>query len=187
MNYNSVAEILDSIDATRERLVRRLDGLSDERQRFRPAPEAWSISEIVEHLSIIEAQMVQLVGVMLKKTEASGMMRPGGDGSDGGEAVSFAPVNINDFIEQSKTQKFNAPETVRPSGQLSLADSLARLRDSRSTLRSFQPRIERIDGAAAQYPHPFMGMFNLYQWLLFIGAHEERHLAQIETRMEAKQ
>lgn len=185
MNYHSVAEILDSIDATREQLVRRLDGLSDEQQRFRPTPEAWSIAEIVEHLSIIEAQMVQLVGMMLKKTEASGMMRPGGDGVEGdGAAAGFAPINIDDFVEQSSTQKFEAPDAVKPGGQLSLADALARLRDSRSTLRSFQPRIERIDGTAARYPHPFMGMFNLYQWLLFIGAHEERHLAQIEARLK---
>ncbi|HEX8474217.1 MAG TPA: DinB family protein [Pyrinomonadaceae bacterium] len=178
MPYHSVAEILDSIDATRERLRERLESLNQSQQTFRPTPDAWTVAEIAEHLSIIEKQMVQLVGMMLKKTEAAGILRADGD------STRIAPVNIDDFVAQSKTQKFVAPETVRPSGQVSVADSLAHLRETRAALHSLRPRIEQIDGTAAQFKHPFMGMLNIYQWLLFIGAHEQRHIDQIERLMQ---
>jgi hypothetical protein len=29
------------------------------------------------------------------------------------------------------------------------------------------------------YPHPLVGMLNLYQWILFVGQHEGRHSEQI--------
>lgn len=33
------------------------------------------------------------------------------------------------------------------------------------------------------FPHPFIGPCDCYQWLLFIGAHGERHRAQAEDVM----
>ena len=97
--------------------------------------------------------------------------------------VPFAPVSIEEFVEQSRGQKFNAPERIRPTGA-PLADSLVSLRDSRSALHSLRPRVEQTDGAALRFPHPAWGPLNLYQWLLFVGAHEPRHLAQINALKE---
>jgi uncharacterized damage-inducible protein DinB len=178
MLYHSVTEILDSIDTTREQIYRRVAGLNQSQENFRPSPEAWTVAEIAEHLSIIEQQMVQLIQMMLKKTEAAGIMRPDAD------SARIAPVCIDEWVEQSKTQKYVAPETVRPGGNLSVADSLARLRETRAALHNLRPRIEQIDGTVAQFKHPFMGMLNIYQWLLFIGAHEQRHLDQIDRLMQ---
>ena len=42
--------------------------------------------------------------------------------------------------------------------------------------------VDRADGLAigeVTAPHPFLGSLNLYQWLIFLGAHEARHAAQI--------
>jgi hypothetical protein len=69
---------------------------------------------------------------------------------------------------------------VRPRGGVAVADSLARLRESRAAFEALRPRIERADLSAATYPHPSFGPLNLYQWLAFVGIHEERHLNQIE-------
>jgi hypothetical protein len=94
--------------------------------------------------------------------------------------VHFRPFSLDEQVEQARTRKFVAPEEVRPSGAVSLADSLARLRKSRAALEALRPRIERADLSAATYPHPSFGPLNLYQWLAFIGIHEQRHLDQIE-------
>ena len=177
MNYNSVAEIYDSIDATRERLYQRAESLSEEQSSFRPTPEVWSAANIIEHLSIIEGQMTKLIGMMLHKAESDGHLRD--------ETQAFAPVSLAEFAEQARTQKFTAPETMRPGGEMSLADSMARLRQSRDSLRALLPRIEKIDGTVPQYPHPAFGPLNLYQWLAFIGAHEERHLRQLDKLLQA--
>ncbi|MGB8509202.1 MAG: DinB family protein [Pyrinomonadaceae bacterium] len=173
MAYHSIAEIYDSIDGTRERVYQSVEGLSDEQGRFRPTPEAWSVAEIVEHLSLIERQMMQLFIGMTKKAEDGGLLR--------GDAQEFAPVSLEEFAERARGEKYQAPETMRPTGSASISDSLEGLRQTRAAIRELQPRLEKIDGTALHYPHPAFGPLNLYQWLAFIGAHEERHLRQLKA------
>ncbi len=177
MAFNSVAEIYDSIDETRARLYQRAEALSEEQSAFQPTPDVWSAANIIEHLSLIEDMMIKLFNTLLQKSEASGGARD--------ETQAFAPVSLDEFAEQARREKFTAPETVRPGGQVSLAGSLAHLRASREQLRALLPRIEKIDGAKLQYPHPAFGPLNLYQWLAFIGAHEERHLRQLDKLLQA--
>ncbi|HVF55299.1 MAG TPA: DinB family protein [Pyrinomonadaceae bacterium] len=179
MPYNSVSEIFEAIDETHKRLCASVENLNDEQASFRPAPGVWSTAEVVEHLSIIERQLVQLCGMMLTKTEAGGNAR-----ADDATA-NFAPVSIEQFVEQSRTQKYESPEVARPKGEVSLADSLARMREARVALHALRPRIERVDATAAKYPHPAFGPLDFYQWLAFIAAHEERHLRQIERLKES--
>jgi hypothetical protein len=175
MTYNSVAEILDDIDRKRARLLQSAEGLSDEQQAFRPSPDKWSVAEIFEHLSIIERRVAGLLGALVEKAEAGAEPRDAD--------APFAPVSIAEFVERSRTQKFNAPENAHPAGA-PLADSLASLRDSRAAIHALHPRIESVDCAGVKFPHPAFGPLNLYQWLAFIGAHESRHLAQINALKE---
>ena len=90
------------------------------------------------------------------------------------------PVSIEEFVERSRGVKLEAPERIRPTG-LPLTDSRARLGESRRALHALRPRVERADGRSLRFPHPAWGPLDLYQWLLFVGAHEDRHLAQIEA------
>jgi hypothetical protein len=175
MTYNSVAEIYDSLDETRERLRRSVEHLEGEEEAFRPVPDRWSPAEIIEHLSIVEGRVVQLCQSLLGKAEARGHTRT--------EGAAFAPVSIEEFVEQTREQKLTAPDELRPSG-LALADALARLDASRAALLELRPRVESADGSQIKFPHPAWGPLNLYQWLLFVGAHESRHLAQIVALKE---
>jgi uncharacterized damage-inducible protein DinB len=177
MDFNSVGEIYEHIDRTRERLVRAVEGLSDDEQRFRPAPDRWSAAQLCEHLSIVEGSVVGLLGKLLARAGESGAGRA--------EGTPFAPVSVEEFVERSRDARFEAPERLRPADSTPLADSLARLRDSRAALHGLRPALERADGHALRFPHPAWGPLNLYQWLLFVGAHESRHLAQIEALKES--
>ena len=172
MNYNSVEEIFESIDGARERLETSVREVAEGRDTFRAAPDRWCVAEIVEHLSIVEANVVKLCEKLLEKAEGEGRTRR--------EGAPFAPVSLDEFAERAR-QKFTAPEQIAPTGSRPLSDSLAALRSSREALRALRPRIERVDGTALRFPHPAFGPINLYQWLLFVGGHEQRHLAQIET------
>ncbi|MET0625471.1 MAG: DinB family protein [Pyrinomonadaceae bacterium] len=176
MDFNSVSEIYEHIDDVRGQLLRAVEGLSDDEQRFRPAPDRWSAAQLCEHLSIVEGNVVGLLGKLLTKAEESGASRA--------EGAAFEPVSVAEFVERSRGVKFEAPERLRPADATPLADSLGRLRDSRAALHGLRPRVERADGRALNFPHPAWGPLNLYQWLLFVGAHESRHLAQIEAVKE---
>lgn len=173
MDFHSVSDIFEYIDATRERLLRAVEGLSDEQQRFRPAPDRWSVAQLCEHLSIVEGNVTRLMAKLLGKAEETGAARA--------EGAPFAAVSIEEFAERSRGVKLEAPESVRPGDTPVLAHSLAALDGSRAALHALRPRLERADGHALRFPHPTWGPLNLYQWLLFVGAHESRHLSQIEA------
>lgn len=176
MIYNSLSEIFDSMDKTRASLRARLEavaGARDGQESLRPSPDAWSVAEIAEHLAIIEERLSRLFPVMLTKAEAGGLQRSADK--------PFQPVSVAEMIERSAREKYTAPETARPSGSVPLADSLARLERSREAIRALRPRLEALDLTEVTYPHPAFGPMSAYQWLIFIGAHEDRHLRQINS------
>lgn len=179
MTYTSVAQIIEHIDETRERLYRRVEGLTDEQATARPDPNAWTPAEIVEHLSIIEDRLLRMMTMMLTKAESA---------SERGAAVAapveMKPFTLDEYIGRARGQKFTAPEPLRPTGTASLAESLAKLRRSREELKALRPRAEAVDLSSVTYPHPAFGPLNFYQWLAFIGLHEERHLRQAESTLE---
>lgn len=178
MDFRSVPEIYEHIDRTRARLVAAVEGLSEEQQTSSPAPDRWSVAQLVEHLSIVEGNVATLLDRLLGKAA-------GPDVAAAPAPDLFAdPVSIEEFVERSRGVRLEAPERVRPAG-LPLADSLARLKESRAALHALRPRVERADGRALRFPHPAWGPLDLYQWLLFVGAHEDRHLAQIEALKHA--
>ena len=178
MIYNSVADVFADIDGTRESLYRSAEGLAEGAEHFRLESGRWSVAEVFEHLSVIERQMVQLCGMMLKKAESGGAVRT--------EGSAFQPFSLDDFVEQVRDKKLEAPDAARPTGNVSLSDSLASLRQTRAALHDLRPRLEAVDGTQITYPHPFFGPLNLYQWLAFIGAHEARHLRQIEALKQSR-
>ena len=172
LTFNSVAEIFESMAETRERLHKTLDGLDGVRENFRESPERWSIAEIVEHLSMVEGQVEKIAGKILSRAESEGA--PAAQGR--------APlVDLGDAAERAQKEKFQAPEFALPHGGVALADSLTRLRESRAALERLRPRIEALDLAAYRFPHPVFGPLDLYQWLVVLGLHEERHRRQIES------
>ncbi|HKR02919.1 MAG TPA: DinB family protein [Pyrinomonadaceae bacterium] len=179
MMYNSVAQIFEEIDATRERLSQRVEGLSEEQALARPGADAWTVKEIMEHLAIIENRLLSMMKMMLAKVEGAAAA------AGGGGPVKMKPFTLDHHIERSLREKYNAPEAVRPSGTVSLADSLANLARSREELRSLRPRIEATSLSVATYPHPAFGPLDFYEWLAFVGHHEARHLRQIESMLSS--
>ena len=173
MIYHSLSEIFDAMDETRARLCARLNHLTTAEENARSSPEAWSAKEIAEHLAIIEERLSKLFPVMVTKAEAGGLQRSADQ--------PFRPISVESMIERSKREKYVAPDEVRPTGAGSIEDSIARLTRSRETIRALRPRLEALDLTGTTYPHPAFGPLNAYQWLIFISAHEDRHLRQIEA------
>jgi hypothetical protein len=195
--YQSIADIYAANDTVRRELSARLENLSEAQQTFRPTAGAWSIAEIIDHLSITEQNMVQLIGMLITKSEGAATAgAEAGDGKDGGgdvggsgdaptAAPAFQPFSLDNYLEQVREVKLTAPERVRPGGKLTLAEALANLQRTRDAIEAMRPRIEAANLNAATYPHPAFGEFNAAQWLAFIGHHESRHLRQIENLMAA--
>ena len=178
MIYTSVPQIYETIDRTRERIYRRAEGLSDEQLNARPNPHAWSVAEIIEHLTMIEGRLLGMMKMLLTKAEAA-------SAPVNTAAVEMKPFSLDQFVERARNEKYTAPESAHPSGKEQLSDLLSRMRQTREELHSLSPRILATDLSAVVYPHPAFGPLNFYQWLAFIGIHEERHLGQIEKALSS--
>jgi hypothetical protein len=186
MTYSSVADIYKSNEEVRARLVARVESLDEAALNFRADEAAWSAAEVVEHLATLEHRLSQLAAMMVGKVEAAAAAATGDAGGASAAGAHFKPFSLDEQIEQARTRKFVAPEEVRPAGVVAVSESLARLRASRAAFEALRPRVERADLSAATYPHPAFGPLNLYQWLAFIGIHEERHLNQIERLLDSR-
>jgi hypothetical protein len=186
MIYHSIADIFAANDEIRRRLVARVESLGGGHEA-RANGDAWSVAEIIEHLSLTERRVTRALETMLP--QAVGALAndakvsiTNGDKVAGDAPQNFKPFSLDAYVEQSRDQKFEAPEFIRPHG-IPLAAALAQLAESRAALEALRPRFECADHSA-EFPHPAFGMLNVAQWLAFVGIHEARHLAQIERAVE---
>jgi hypothetical protein len=173
MAYESLSQIFDEMDEIHARFYERVEACSAEDLSARPGAEKWSVGEIVEHVSLVEQSILKLINLLLMKAEAAGVAA----NTDG----SIGPISVEKIVERSQREKYNAPETALPGGNLPATDSLARMRAVREALEELRPRMLQTNLLNASYPHPAFGPMNLYEWLILIGIHKGRHLRQIEA------
>ena len=170
MNHK-VQEIVTEIEAVRQNIYDTVAGLTQTQMDFKSAPERWSISENLSHLNKVERGLPKLYTMLLQKIEEAGL-KPETEGS------------MLDSLEHAQldaaTQKFQAPERVLPQSGLTKAEVLAALQQSRQAILSAVAPAGEYDLSGVTWPHPALGDINFYQWVLFIGKHEKRHLGQIE-------
>ena len=173
MAYESLSQIFDEMDEIHARFDERTSALGPEDLSARPDEASWSVVEIVEHVSMVEKSILKLIKMLLMKAEAAGVAA--------NEDGSIGPVSVEAIVERSLREKYNAPETALPSGNVSVKDSLERMRAVRENLEELRPRLAKMNLSQASYPHPAFGPMNVYEWLILIGIHKDRHLRQIEA------
>lgn len=161
------AEILDLLERSRRELEELVAKTPDELWAKKPAPDRWSVSEVVEHLSLTEPL---LFGLGQQSLAAP---------ADANWASVEGGISTDAFVGQmtDRSQKFNAPEPAQPKGGMSRADALARYGGARIVTEEF---VRRTDAAVKKHvaTMPF-GKMTVHQLLVMIGAHNLRHNQQI--------
>ncbi len=163
-------EVLDHLDNARAALERAVAAVPEDIRSARPAPDSWSVSEIVEHLSLVESRVDALLLGHLQQARAAGLPAE----SDVSTAVSDAIVQ--DFVDRSQSR--TAGPASQPTG-LPLEESWSRLRAERATLRDVLTDADGLALGTIRITHARLGELDFYGWLAFLGAHELRHVAQI--------
>lgn len=131
------------------------------------------MSEIAEHVSLVESQILRLLTMLLAKAE--------GDGVGADASGRIGPIGVEPMIERSKVEKYTAPDAAVPKGEQPITNSIESIKRTRAALIELKPRMEKVDMSKVSYPHPAFGPMTPYQWLVLIGLHEQRHLDQIEA------
>jgi hypothetical protein len=172
MIYHNIADIFEMIEKADARFTASVAGLTEAQENFRPAPDRWTVAENAEHISIVNSGFLRLTYKLLKKAEAE----PQPAIAD----LELLPVTMTDKCEL-KPGKWSAPEMVLPQGGVCVADAVAKNRAVIDDLFNLRARLEMVDLSGQSWNHPLLGQLNLYQWLLLLGEHEERHRLQIEV------
>ena len=78
-----------------------------------------------------------------------------------------------------------SPEGVRPGAEVDHREALAGLETSREALRAAASAANGLALGEIKHTHPILGELDLYEWLIFLGQHEERHRKQIERTLQS--
>ena len=171
MNYQTISDIYEANDRVRAKLKGTVENLTDEQAGTLPDGEKWTVRDFVEHISKVDEGIMRISAKMLNAAKENGKT------SDGAAKVS------EDFIqkaEASRDMKLEAPERVRPTGTKSIAESLARMDETRQKLEELRPLFESVECSDLKFPHPAFGDMTAHEWLALLGGHEARHLTHIK-------
>ena len=164
---------LQHLHASRRRLLETVQGLTPEQRSFKPAADCWSVADCVEHIIVVEHFVLDSVDRRLQSAP---------------EPEKQAETVGKDEVIQERVPARNfrvkGPDAVMPTGRWpDFATLLEQFGAARNRSIQFTSSTE-ADLRNHFFPHPFLGQFDCYQWLLFIGTHCERHVRQMEEVQE---
>ncbi len=157
------------LESTKKGVLDATQGLSDPQWNFKPAPDRWSVAEVMEHLAAAEDMLRGMTQEQVMKTPAI----PARD------AVELK--KIDDAViamVPDRSHKVDAPEPLRPTNRFgSPAEAEKHFLESRAATEEFLKTTPDLRAHAVDSP---MGMkMDGYEWILLIAAHSERHTKQM--------
>ena len=155
--------------AAREALLAEVRGLSEAQLAFRPAPDRWSIGEILDHLCLAERSITRVVSKILQQAAGRGLI-----GDPGG--MEMPPYRLD---LELYNQPAAAPESVLPASGRPLDELCSSLQESRGRLLEVSSRVDGRVVGSITIRHFQLGDLHFYQWLALEAAHESKHLDQI--------
>ena len=151
--------------ATRDGVTREVDGLSEVQWNFKPAPDRWSLAEVMEHVAVIEGRILQILGQL---------------GECAADAAERDVKQVDAFVLAEVPQRYprvTAPARVAPTGRWAGQAALKEFLESRTRLFVMLSSAPHLRGHV--FPHPIFGPWDGYQWILAAGGHCVRHIGQM--------
>lgn len=162
--------LLSELTRTSDSLATLIQSLTPAQWEARLNSECWSVRGIVEHLVLTEERILRMILVQAKRGAQTG-----------------TPVRTDNEVLQltgTVVRKATAPEPLEPKGiYATTGDGLQAFERVRQETRRYAAETEDRLRETVQ-PHPGLGLMDLYQWLLFVSAHGERHEQQIRHTLE---
>ncbi|MGH7602888.1 MAG: DinB family protein [Gemmatimonadaceae bacterium] len=173
-----LAEVMDFLEEKRRDLLRSFDGAHADRLGRRPAPDRWSVAQVLDHLRTVESGIARLITKRVTQAKATGL---GTEKSTESAMPTFD--KYRDLIENQGTMQ--SPSRVMPRADVDINEAISGLETSRADLRAAVSAADGLSLGEIKHTHPILGELDLYQWLIFVGSHEVRHRKQIERTLKS--
>ena len=157
--------ILEKLALAQDRLLRTADSVPSKQWKTSPGNGAWSASEIVAHLIMVERAIIANADRIVQKTPRRVAML---------KRFHLPMAFVEARLVRRKTPIPLDPELVREKEAM-----LAALREVRERTLAFMDETRARDLSAYRWPHPFLGSLNMYGWFHMIASHEIRHEKQM--------
>ncbi len=167
-----IAELLDYAQLQRVALFDAVSLIPEPLRDRRVNAETWSAAEVLEHLHRVESGIARLLTRSLERAKAAGL--------EPEDEVDSVLASLDAFRLTDRSRRVSAPEPVMPRGELTAAQGMAALTESRQALVSALRACDGLALGRITQAHPLIGPLNLYQWVLFVGQHEARHAGQLQ-------
>lgn len=147
--------------------------LTAEQWNFKSAPDRWSVAEVLEHITVAEAWIFDVVSEQLVAKDVTDSLRAASEEKEQGLLATLS----------DRSQKFDAPEQFIPTGRWGSPDSL--MKQFVTTREKMMVYIRSVDfDLRTKFAlHPFVGEIDAHTWLAQAIAHGDRHLDQIREVM----
>lgn len=158
--------LLTLLSASRDRFLSSFADIMEQQAHVRPQNDRWSVIETVEHLTMAETTMLKLL-------EQPRHPRPA-DAPNREEIFLMAAAD--------RSRRLESPESGLPKGRFAtLAEARAQFSSARARAIQFvEQNSENLRGFGVTHPHPAAGNVSIYELLILIARHADRHALQIE-------
>jgi DinB superfamily len=158
---------LDYLESTKRGVLEATKGLSATQWNFKPAPDRWSVAEVMEHIAAAED--------MLRGLDEQVMKSPAIPARDPAELKKTDETVLAAVPDRS--HKAQAPEPLRPINRFgSPEEAQKHFVQARAETEAFLKNTPELRAHVGDSP---LGKLDGYQWVLLIAAHSERHTKQI--------
>ena len=157
---------LQYLETTKKNVLEATKGLSEAQWNFKPAPDRWSVAQVMEHIAAAEDFIRTLTK---EKIMLAPVGEPGRDMKKTDEAVlAMVP---------DRTNKVQAPEPLVPTNRFATPEgSIKHFLESRAETEGFLKTATGLRDHVSDSP---LGKLDAYEFVLLIAAHSERHTKQI--------
>jgi hypothetical protein len=200
----NLTEALNEFRATRERTLAMVKALTQEQFDFVPAPNRWSIGEVLDHMLLAERLNREQIETLIELKRRGRKPELNLTFSDLNISVAgvpqtvlslleapltlmnmFVPNSLRNYLTRNRLIPFRNPDAAsprrgRPSNEL-CGDLITSLQE---TERLFQSN-PQLDYDEMTVQHPLLGRYDVPGLLRFMSAHEERHQSQIASTQAA--
>ena len=165
------------LEKTKNGVIEATKGLSEAQWNFKPAPDRWSIAEVMEHIALAEDMIRGLVQEQIMKSPEIAPRDP----------AELKKIDDGVLVQvPDRTHKISAPEQLKPSNHFGTPEAAEEhFIESRATTESYLKDTAGLRAHAMDSPTG--AKMDGYEWILLIAGHSERHTKQIlEVKADPK-
>jgi len=172
----SAPELLERYEQNRIAFLELVAGLSPAQWTFKEAPERWSIAEVAEHVALTDRWVLGVLTEGLREIDPSDEARTRAAALEG---------QITSAL-RDRSQKFEAPDPVRPAGALVEGPEIVeKFAETRAALEGYLQSVD-YDMRTRVATNPNLGAdMDARVWAVLVLEHTARHIEQMREVMAA--